>query len=131
MTASVSLLNSPARAAVVSRVDGAGDAGTPRRAEAPPLVLLGDSSWCRVFVFFQDRGEVNGFFGEERGPAVARVRPLAFVVGGRAQVPQKGAATTAAVSQQHLLRPVRARDARREKTTRLALLGEAPQGART
>ena len=70
------------------------------------------------------------FFGEERGPAVARVRPLAFVCHG-AQVPHNGAATTAAVSDQRLLRPVRARDARREKTTRLALLGEAPQGVRT
>ena len=29
-----------------------------------------------------------------------------------------------------MLRPLRARDARREKTTRLALLGEGPQGAR-
>jgi len=29
-----------------------------------------------------------------------------------------------------MLRPLRARDARREKTTRLALLGEAPQGTR-
>ena len=137
MTASVSLLNSPARAAVVSRVDGAGDAGTPRRAEAPSLVLLGDSSWCGVLVLFQDGREVHGFFGEERRAAVARValRLAAVVVGsGRAQVPQNAlndATVTAAVSHQPMLRPVRARDARREKTTRLALLGEAPQGART
>ena len=125
MTASVSLLNSPARAAVVSRVDGAGDAGTPRRAEAPSLVLLGDARRRRVLVLFQDRGEVHGFFGEERGPAVARVRP---VVRGRcAQVPQNAlndATVTAAVSHQRL-RPVRARDARRENATGLALLGEA------
>ena len=130
MTASVSLLNSPARAAVVSRVDGAGDAGTPRRAEAPPLVLLGDARRRGVLVFFQDRGEVHGLLAEQRRAAVARVRP---VVRGRcAQVPQNAlndATVTAAVSHQRL-RPVRARDARRENT-RLALLGEAPQGART
>ena len=131
MTASVSLLNSPARAAVVSRVDGAGDAGTPRRAEAPPLVLLGDARRRGVLVFFQDRGEVHGLLAEQRGPAVARVRP---VVRGRcAQVPQNAlndATVTAAVSHQRL-RPVRARDARRENATRLALLGESPQGTRT
>ena len=133
MTANVSLLNSPARAAVVSRVDGAGDAGTPRRAEAPPLVLLGDARRRGVLVFFQDRGEVHGLLAEQRGPAVARVRPLAVVRGRSAQVPQNAlndATVTAAVSHQRM-RPVRARDARREKTTRLALLGEAPQGART
>ena len=102
MTASVSLLNSPARAAVVSRVDGAGDAGTPRRAEAPSLVLLGDARRRGVLVLFQDRGEVHGLLAEQRGPAVARValRLAAVVVGGgRAQVPQKGATVTAAVPQ--------------------------------
>ena len=129
MTASVSLLNSPARAAVVSRVDG--DAGTPRRAEAPPLVLLGDARRRGVLVFFQDRGEVHGLLAEQRRAAVARVRP---VVRGRcAQVPQNAlndATVTAAVSHQRM-RPVRARDARGENATRLALLGEAPQGART
>jgi hypothetical protein len=132
MTANVSLLNSPARAAVVSRVDGAGDAGTPRRAEAPSLVLLGDARRRGVLVFFQYRGEVHGLLAEQRGPAVARValRLAAVVVGGgRAQVPQKGATVTAAVSHQRL-RPVRSSDARGENATRPALLGEAPQGAR-
>ena len=85
MTASVSLLNSPARTAVVSRVDGAGDAGTPRRAEAPPLVLLGDARRRGVFVFFQDRGEVHGLLAEQRRTAVARV--LAVVHGCGAQMP--------------------------------------------
>ena len=131
ITASVSLLNSPARAAVVSRVDGAGDAGTPRRAEAPSLVLLGDARRRRVFVFFQYRREVHGLLAEQRGPAVARVALRLAAVGvggGRAQVPQNAlndATVTAAVSHQRM-RPVRARDARREKTTGLALLGEAP-----
>ena len=132
MTASVSLLNSPARAAVVSRVDG--DSGTPRRAEAPSLVLLGDARRRGVFVFFQDRGKIHGLLAEQGRPAVARVAlRLAAVVRGRcAQVPQNAlndATVTAAVSHQRL-RPVRARDARRENATRLALLGEAPQGAR-
>ena len=63
------------------------------------------------------------------------LRLAAVVVGGgRAQVPQNAlndATVTAAVSHQPMLRPVRARDACRENATRLALLGEAPQGART
>ena len=63
------------------------------------------------------------------------LRLAAVVVrGGRAQVPQNAlndAAVTAAVSHQRLLIPVRSRDARRENATRLALLGEAPQGVRT
>ena len=62
------------------------------------------------------------------------LRLAAVVVGGgRAQVPQNAlndATVTAAVSHQRMLRPVRARDACRENATRLALLGEAPQGAR-
>ena len=136
ITASVSLLNSPARAAVVSRVDGAGDAGTPRRAEAPSLVLLGDARRRGVFVFFQDRGKIHGLLAEQGRPAVARVAlRLAAVVRGRcAQVPQNAlndATVTAAVSHQHMLRPVRARDACRENATRLALLGVGPERART
>ena len=135
MTASVSLLNSPARASVVSRVDGAGDAGTPRRAEAPPLVLLGDARRRGVFILLKYSGEVHGLLAEQRGPAVARVALRLAAVGvggGRAQAPQNAlndATVAAAVSHQRL-RPVRARDARRENSTRLALLGEAPQGAR-
>ena len=56
------------------------------------------------------------------------------VGGGRAQVPQNAlndATVTAAVSHQPMLRPVRARDACRENATRLALLGEGPERART
>ena len=79
--------------------------------------------------------EVHGLLAEERGPAVApRVAsPGRRRRGRRAQVPQNAlpqpVAVTAAVSRQRMLRrPVRARDARRENATGLALLGEALLG---